>query len=61
MDKLPPELYRFIFRYLSINDLLNCRLVCKNWKSLSEDKKLIEELKINDNTIEELNEKNGSI
>lgn len=40
MDSLPVELIFHIFRYISINDLINCRQVCKKFKNVCEEKKI---------------------
>ena len=34
MDKLPAEIYCVIFKHLNLKDLVNCKMVCKDWNSI---------------------------
>lgn len=37
MDTLPDELILYIFKFLSLEEVLTCEIVCRRWRKLSRD------------------------
>ena len=52
MDKLSPEVYCLIFKYVNLKDLIDCKLVCKYWNEIISNQAKVDKLMVSDENVD---------